>query len=306
MSTYVTSRAASLLAAAVLLTGAAIWRSGPSVADPNQDDQFLALLDRLEIPAVSNVPSLIATAHKVCNKLDGGLPVDDVVDALITDAYDVDPTARMYPVDRVIRTETRFVVAATEAYCPANHSKIASVMANPIGYTGGPTRRIATHSDLGRLGNEPSTADAEHTVFVALHVPVSAGQATPPTPALPAPPPPPANRIATPPRPIAAPPPPRRPPPPPQQAPQPPELPPPPSQLPPPPELPPPPPQQPPPPAIGPQPGDSFGGGGEGGAGGTGGRGTGTGGSGGSAPAEPSPKPAPEPAMPPGFVRLAP
>lgn len=304
MSTHITSHAACLLATATMLfTGSAIWHSSSAAADPSQDEHFLAVLDQLEIPALRNVPSLIVTAHKVCKRLDAGMPVDAVVDALIKNAYNVDPPEQMYPVDRVVRTETRFVIASVEAYCPANRGKIASV--SPSRYV---TDMPTTQPQFRSVRAVTLAEDGGYPRIVARTGAVSPRQATPPTPPpLPAPPPPPADKILVPPRPVATPPPPRRqqPPspqqlPPPQQPPPPPELPPPP-----PPQQAPPPPQQPPPPDIAPQPGDASGGGGGIGPGGSGGGPGGAGGgsgTGGSGPGEPSP----EPAMLPGFVGLAP
>jgi Protein of unknown function (DUF732) len=79
MFTGITSHAGALVTAIVVLTGGAVLRGGAAAADPNQDEQFLALLDQEEIPALQNVPSLIATAHKICRELDGGMTVDAVV-----------------------------------------------------------------------------------------------------------------------------------------------------------------------------------------------------------------------------------
>jgi hypothetical protein len=63
MFTGITSHAGTLVTAIVVLTGAAILRGGTAAADPNQDEQFLELLDKEDIPALQNVPSLIATAQ---------------------------------------------------------------------------------------------------------------------------------------------------------------------------------------------------------------------------------------------------
>ncbi len=123
------SHAGALITAIVVLNGTAILRGGEAAADPNQDDQFLALLHQKEIPALTNVPSLIATAHKVCRKLDGGMPVNDVVDAMMDNALNVNATAGQTPLDRLTRTFTRFITAAVEAYCPYIQPEIASVMA---------------------------------------------------------------------------------------------------------------------------------------------------------------------------------
>lgn len=92
MFTGIASHAGALGAALVVLIGAAILHDGPAAADPNQDDRFLALLEKKEIPAVANVPRVIDAAHKVCRKLDRRqLPVNDIVDGLRNDAYNIDP-----------------------------------------------------------------------------------------------------------------------------------------------------------------------------------------------------------------------
>ena len=113
----ITTHAGSLVTAIVVLTGTAILRSGAASADPNQDDQFLALLSQEGIPAMLGVPDLIKTAHKVCGELDGGVPVDTVVDELVNNANMITPGADP---GRLRRTETRFVIASAGAYCP-NH-----------------------------------------------------------------------------------------------------------------------------------------------------------------------------------------
>lgn len=246
MFTGITSQVAALAAAVAALAGTPILRGGAASADPSQDDQFLAILDQENIPAVRNVPSLIATAHKVCRELDGGMAVGDVVDMMVNDAYAVDPPERLYPPDRLARTETRFIIASVEAYCPGEQRRIASVMADPVPGPNSPMHRAA----YTRSGVAAAVAPA--------------GVTAPDPPQIPAPP----AKDLTPPRPVAAPPPPQRPPP----------------------------PQLPPPAPAAPQqgPGDGSGGGGTDGTGGNGG------GSKGAGPAEPAP------AMPPGFVRLAP
>lgn len=126
----------------MVLIGAAILHDGPAAADPNQDDRFLALLEKKEIPAVANVPRVIDAAHKVCRKLDGGMPVNDIVDGLRNDAYNIDPVMRLYPV-RLTTTMTRFISAAVEIYCPNHHSKMAFAMANFEPGSNEPTHRVA-------------------------------------------------------------------------------------------------------------------------------------------------------------------
>jgi uncharacterized membrane protein YgcG len=324
--TGITIHAGALVTAIAVLTGAAILRGGAAVADSNQDEQFLALLDKEGIPALSGVPSLIYTAHKVCRKLDAGMPADDLVDTMVNDAYGIDPPERLYASGRLARTQARFITAAVEAYCPYDQSKIASIVANPAAGWNEPTQRVATHNAVNSGGDlrEPPpgldminmpAARQEPTGTAAVWMPhlmdggvfvagrsggdrsdfdahgtvlVSLIGAVPSGEITdPSPPQPPA-------------------PPPPaahvQTAPRPIAAPPRPNQSPPRPQQPPPPPQQPPPPAVAPQPGGAAGSGGDGGNG-SGGNGGGSGGGGGGGrPAEPSP----EPPMPPGFVTLAP
>lgn len=117
MFTGITTHGGSLATAIVVLTGAAILRGGAASADPNQDDQFLALLSQEGVPAISGVPDLIRTAHKVCGELAGGVPADTVVAELVNSANIITPGADP---GRLRRTETRFVIASAGAYCP-NH-----------------------------------------------------------------------------------------------------------------------------------------------------------------------------------------
>jgi uncharacterized membrane protein YgcG len=309
MFTDITGHSGALVTTVVVLTGAAILRGGAATADPNQDDQFLALLEEEDIPALSNVPSLIVKAHQDCRQLDRGMSVDALVDEMTNDAYGIDPSERQYPPDRLTRTMARFITAAVEAYCPYDKGKIASIVANPamgsklsLDRINGPaawqqpkgtgTARLPHFVDgdvfvAGRYGYDRSHRDGPGPALASLIGAVPAGVTPPDPPQIPTPSPP-AAQIRTAPRPIAPPLPPKRPPPPPQQ-------------LPPPPQEPPPPPQQVEPPAVGPQPGGAGGGNGGTGTGGGGGNGGGSTGGGGG-PAEQSPAPP----MPPGFVRLAP
>jgi Protein of unknown function (DUF732) len=319
--TGITTHAGALVTAIAVLTGAAILRGGAAVADSNQDEQFLALLDKKGIPALTGVPSLIYTAHKVCRKLDAGMLADDLVDAMVNDAYGIDPPERQYAPGRLARTEARFVTAAVEAYCPYDQSKIASIMANPAAGWNEPTQRVApsTHDAVNSGGDlrepppgldminmpaprqEPTGTGAvwmphlmDGGVFVAGRSGGDRSDFDAHGTVL-------ASRIgAVPSGEITDPSPPPAPPPPAahiETAPRPIAAPPRPNQAPPPSQQSPPPPQQPPPPAVAPQPGGAAGSGGGGGNGGGS-----TGGSGGGRPAEPSP----EPPMPPGFVALAP
>jgi Protein of unknown function (DUF732) len=254
MFTGITAHAGSLVTAIVVLTGAAILYAGAAAADPNQDDQFVALLDKEGIPALEGVPSLIDTAHKVCHALDAGTPVNAVVDALVNYAYSVDQTDR----GRLARTETRFVRAAVGAYCPYDQGKIASIMANLAPGSNGPTHRVAAYMhnavNSGSDLREPLLAAWQEPTVLASLIGVLPGGVPPPNPPQIPVPPPPTGQTLTPPLPIAAPPPPKRPPPPPQQVEPAPQQPPPPQQVEPAPQQPPPPPQEPPPPPQEPPP----------------------------------------------------
>lgn len=323
----ITCHAGALVTATVVLAGTAIVGAGAVAADPNQDDQFLALLVEKKIPARRNVPSLIATAHKVCRKLDGGMPVDAVVDLMRNTAFNVDPPERQYPPERITRTLTRFITAAVEVYCPYNQQKIDSItaMASRAPGSNEPTHRVAasTHDTVNSASGKrepPPRLDTINmlaewqepmgTVVVRLPHLIDGAKFV-------------AGRSgndrsdghargtklasltgAVPEGDSDLPNPPQIPPPPPPTAhnlipPRPNAAPPPPKQ--PPAQEPPPPPQQAEPPAAAPQPGGTAGGGGGGDGGGGIGGGDG-GGNGGGGPVE-SP---PAPHMPPGFVRLAP
>src|SRR5262245_33030886 len=131
MFTGTASRAGAVATATVILIGAAILRGSPAAADPNQDDQFLASLDSHGIPALANEQSLIPIAHQVCGQLDGGTPVNEVVERMTNFAVNNNPSLGQYPRDRLTRTFSRFVTAAVEVYCPANRGKIGSLSANP-------------------------------------------------------------------------------------------------------------------------------------------------------------------------------
>lgn len=183
MLTSTTHRAGALVTVIVVLTG--VITLPAASADPNPDDQFVALLDQKGIPALENVPSLIATAHRICRQLDGGMPVDGVVDDMKQRAFNANAAGGPYPPDRVMRTVARFISASVEAYCPNNQPKIASLqsMANPVPGSDKPNLR------------EPQSA---------LHV-VPAGETGQPDPPQLPPPPEPTAQILAPPPPVAPP-----------------------------------------------------------------------------------------------------
>ena len=64
---------------------------------PEPGRPVLRLLDNEDIPALENVPNLIATAHQICGKLDGGTSVGDLVGMMRINAYETDPTEQQYP-----------------------------------------------------------------------------------------------------------------------------------------------------------------------------------------------------------------
>jgi Protein of unknown function (DUF732) len=265
----------ALLAALALLTGVAILPGGIAAGDPSQDDKFLTLLGYEDIPAIDNATSLIDTAHKVCGKLDDGMPAGDLVELIRNNGFNDNPLARLYPQRRVTKTITRFISAAVQAYCPYDQGKIASITAQAATASNEPTRRVAAYT---RSTEAPSLALGIATL--------PAGEVPPSNPpAIPAQPPAAPHEVA--PAPRQSTPPPKRAQPVPQQVPPQAELPP--QQAEPPPQAAEPPPQaaEPPPaepPAAAPPPSDT-----------------------GGAPANPSPEPAPpEQPAPPGHVRLAP
>ena len=118
----ITSLAGALVTASVVLT-AAIICAGAAGADPSQQDQFVALLEQLQIPPIDNVPGLVARAHQICGQLDGGTPFDTVVDSEMNFAYGDNPALHLYP-DRVRRTAVRFSTASVDVYCPSHQGQL--------------------------------------------------------------------------------------------------------------------------------------------------------------------------------------
>ncbi len=270
-------RSFQALSAVALVAASTLGSSATAIADPGQDQRFFDLLGQKDIPPVDNANSLITSARHACEKLDGGMPVGDLVELVRTNGFNENPLTRLQPQDRITRTIDQFINAAVEAYCPYNKGKIASI----AGYE--------TRSDA-----------AARITLVSYVEPLPDGEINPTKP-LPVPaqtPPPLPQEI--PPVPLQPPPPPRHAPPAPKQAP------------PPPPEQPPPPaeePQAPPPEAAPPAPAapgsggngsapDAPGGGGNAPVPGAPGGGTG----GGRAPAPQTP----DQPSPPGHIRLAP
>ena len=123
MRTGIASLASALVSASVALIAATIC-AGPAGADPSQQqDQFLALLQQEQIPAIDNIPGLVNRAHEICAELDGGTSVEDVVSDEMNSAYGDNPGLRLYPA-RVRRTATRFVTASVDVYCPSHQGQL--------------------------------------------------------------------------------------------------------------------------------------------------------------------------------------
>jgi Protein of unknown function (DUF732) len=120
--TGITSLADALVGVSVVLT-AAIICAGAASADPSQQDQFLALLQQEQIPAIDNVPGLIARAHEICGELDGGGSVETVVNDEMNSAYGDNPGLHFYP-GRVRKTAVRFVTASVDVYCPSHQGQL--------------------------------------------------------------------------------------------------------------------------------------------------------------------------------------
>lgn len=321
MFNRINTHVGALVTTLAVVTSTAILHGGTAAADPNQDDQFLALLEKKEIPAVANAPRVINAAQKVCLKLDGGTAVDDLIEALRNDAYNMDPTLRRFPPARLTTTMTRFITAAVEVYCPYDWGAIASLVPGsargpdrPMDRVGGYAhhtvnsgtdileRRAAPYigsyarpepaSDnvVGFLAEMLGETLASDRQTKPVHDPLPAwlvgaqpaGDPHPPNPPQTAAPPPPTAHIVTPLPQVEAPTPPRHSPPPPQGPPPPPQEPPPAQEPPPPPQqMPTPIPPEPLPPPPVVEPPDAVQPGGGGGSGGGGGGGGGDGGGGG-------------------------
>jgi hypothetical protein len=120
--THITCLADVLISASVVLT-AAISCAGAAGADQSQQDQFVALLEQLQIPATDNVPGLVYRAHALCGELDHGTPFQAVVDEVTNTSYQDNPSLHLVP-DRVTRTAVRFITASVDVYCPSHQGQL--------------------------------------------------------------------------------------------------------------------------------------------------------------------------------------
>ena len=116
---------------AVIGLATALLQSGAAAADPSQDDQFLAVLQSKEIPAMENTATVVAAGHTVCDKLDDGVPASEILDGLRNVAYGMNPQLHEES-ERLSVTMGRFITAAVEVYCPGDQNKIASLQVNRV------------------------------------------------------------------------------------------------------------------------------------------------------------------------------
>ena len=115
----------ALVSASVVLT-AAIICAGAAGADPSQQqDQFLALLEQEQIPPTDDgeVAGVVARAHQICGELNGGTPVDTLVNDEMNRGYADNPRLHLYP-DRVRRTAVRLITASVDVYCPSHRGEL--------------------------------------------------------------------------------------------------------------------------------------------------------------------------------------
>jgi hypothetical protein len=122
--TAVRAGIARIAAASVVLT-ATVFFAGTAGADPSQQDQFLALLEQEQIPPINDgeVPGVVARAHYLCGQLNGGTPVDALINEEMERGYAENPRLRLLS-DRVRRTAIRFVTASVDVYCPRHQGEL--------------------------------------------------------------------------------------------------------------------------------------------------------------------------------------
>jgi hypothetical protein len=125
MRTGIAGLTNALVGASVMLT-AAIMCADPAGADPSQQqDQFLALLEQEQIPPTDagEVTGVVARAHHICSEINGGTPVDAVVNEEMDRGYAENPRLHLMA-DRVRRTVVRFVTASVTVYCPRHQGEL--------------------------------------------------------------------------------------------------------------------------------------------------------------------------------------
>nr|WP_067972971.1 DUF732 domain-containing protein [Mycolicibacter icosiumassiliensis] len=172
---------------------AAMQQISTAAADPNQDDQFLAVLQSRQIPAIENAPTVVAAGHKVCRKLDDGMPATNILDGLTNDAFQMDPLLHAQSA-RLSATMSRFIAAAVEVYCPGDQSKIASLMVSRAGPSSSPAPRFTVASYRTTTMSGSNTAGTRGASLGSPVGAVAEGDMSQPKPPLP----PPANLLPKP------------------------------------------------------------------------------------------------------------
>ena len=134
MRTGITRLADALVSASVVLTTAVIC-GGAAGADPAQDQQFLALLEQEQIPAIDNVPGIVYRAHQICSELDGGVSVATVVNEQMNAMFEENPAYHQIS-NRVKRTAIRFIAVSAEVYCPSHlRDPLEGDLGSDVGFT---------------------------------------------------------------------------------------------------------------------------------------------------------------------------
>ena len=119
------TKARDALLSALVVLAAAIICAGAAGADPSQQDQFLALLEQEQIPPIDDgeVAGVVARAHQICGEVNGGTPVDTLVNDEMNRGYAENPRLHLFP-DRVRRTAVRFITASVDVYCPSHRGEL--------------------------------------------------------------------------------------------------------------------------------------------------------------------------------------
>ena len=118
----------------------------------------MALLEQEQIPPVGDgdVAGVVARAHQICGELNGGTPVDTLVNDEMNRGYADNPRLHLYP-DRVRRTAVRFITASVDVYCPSHQGELPPYESAISAQT---TTRQAEAHNYGRTGPSPFVARA--------------------------------------------------------------------------------------------------------------------------------------------------
>ncbi len=113
------------LVGASMVLAATVTCAGAAGADPSQQDQFLALLEQEQIPPTDDgeVVGVVARAHYICGQLNGGTPIDALVNEEMNRGYEENPRLHLLS-DRVRRTVIRFITASVDVYCPSHKGEL--------------------------------------------------------------------------------------------------------------------------------------------------------------------------------------